>query len=123
MLSRLVNVGKWMRALRQFESGDYNAFLATIRRFPDSMKFSHMERAMIATSNLIVGQIDDAQNQFADLATQTSSSDDPNDQYLRQYALARLDGMSGNTDKVYLRAEETKGLKCKELYRERLPIM
>jgi hypothetical protein len=122
MFSRLSNVGNWLRAVQQFDSGEYQHFLDTVGRFPRDMHLSNLERAMIATSNLIVGRIDDAESQFDELAKQTSASTNPNDRYINQYAFARLEGMAGDTDKVEQRARDAEHIRCKRLYRERLPI-
>jgi hypothetical protein len=122
MLSRLSNIGKWLRAVQLFDSGEYQTFLDTVDRFPKDMRFSNLERAMIATSNLIVGRIDHAEKQFDELAKQTSASTNPNDHYINQYAFARLEGMAGDTDKVEQRARDAENIRCKRLYRERLPI-
>lgn len=83
-------------------------FIDIVGSFPNTMRFSNFEQAMIVTSHLMVGQADAARGIFVDLAKRTSETTNQDDLSLNQYACARLEGMAGEIGKVEERLRSTR---------------
>lgn len=122
MFRKIRNVVVWMQGLIALDRQDNEKFLERVEQLDNGFVSTPYQRALVATSMLIVGRFDDARTEFTRVLVETRSSRDESNIYISHYCEARLAGMAGDLELVNLMAVKAAGLSCKQLYRDRLPV-